>query len=151
MKPIFTLPVLFFVFSCETVRHTASAEEQIFSTDTLITQSLFNDKSASISEENIQRLLDGNYKLPQQLRVAIVRLDNGNNQSRRYFWNDEDFLKTQQSYLDTFTAKLRLEPARAKSIGDTGDSGLQIAFLHPAPRSRRAPAIRPGSGVQYFQ
>jgi hypothetical protein len=110
MKLIFTLPVLFFILSCETARHTASAGEQAFGADTLITQSLFNDRSSSISEENIQRLLDGNYKLPQQLRVAIVRLDNSSNLSRRYFWNDEDFLKTQQSYLDTFTAKLRQSP-----------------------------------------
>ena len=32
--------------------------------DTLITQSLFNDRASSISEENIQRILSGNYKLP---------------------------------------------------------------------------------------
>jgi hypothetical protein len=41
-----------------------------------ITQSLFSEKSASISEENIQKLLNGSYKLPQQLRVAVLRLDN---------------------------------------------------------------------------
>ncbi|WP_127132544.1 hypothetical protein [Pseudoflavitalea rhizosphaerae] len=85
-------------------------EDTYGTADTLITQSLFNDKSASISEENIQRLLDGNYKLPQQLRVAVIRLDNKSNVNRRYFWNDEDYLKTQQSYLDSFTAKLRQSP-----------------------------------------
>ncbi|QEC45255.1 hypothetical protein [Pseudobacter ginsenosidimutans] len=111
MKFIITVPVLFFIFSCGTARYNASGMEDTYgAADTLITQSLFNDKSASISEENIQRLLDGNYKLPQQLRVAIVRLDNNTSASRRYFWNDEDYLKTQQSYLDSFTAKLRQSP-----------------------------------------
>ncbi len=111
MKFTLTLPVLFFIFSCGTARYNASRMEDTYGTaDTLITQSLFNDKSASISEENIQRLLDGNYKLPQQLRVAVIRLDNKSNVNRRYFWNDEDYLKTQQSYLDSFTAKLRQSP-----------------------------------------
>ena len=77
--------------------------------DTLITQSLFNDKTSTISEENIQKILDGNYNLPQQLRVAIVRLENVL-QSRRYYWNywsDEQYLKTQQSYLDLFSEKFK--------------------------------------------
>lgn len=109
MKFIATLPVLFFIFSCGTYRPVAenSNSGYAYNADTLITQSLFNDKNASISEDNIQRLLDGNYQLPAKLRVAVVRLDN--NASRRS-WNDEDFLKTQQSYLDSFTAKLRQSP-----------------------------------------
>ncbi len=74
--------------------------------DTLITQSLFNDKNATISEENIQRILDGTYKLPQQLRVAMVRLEN-TSQQKKYYWNDEQYLKTQQSYLDLFSEKFK--------------------------------------------
>lgn len=34
--------------------------------DPPITQSLFSDKSSTISEENIQKILDGNYSLPKQ-------------------------------------------------------------------------------------
>jgi hypothetical protein len=77
--------------------------------DTLITQSLFNDKSSAISEENIQKVLDGTYKLPQQLRVAIVRLE-PTPQLKRYYWNywsDEQYLKTQQSYLEQFADKFK--------------------------------------------
>lgn len=77
--------------------------------DTLITQSLFSDKSSTISEENIQKILDGTYKLPQQLRVAIVRLEPAP-QYKRYYWNywsDEQYLKTQQSYLDLFAEKFK--------------------------------------------
>jgi hypothetical protein len=72
----------------------------------LMTQSLFDDKAATISEENIQKILDGKYKLPQQLRVAIVRIDPAQSM-RRYYWADEQYLKTQQSYLDLFSAKLK--------------------------------------------
>ncbi len=73
-----------------------------------ITQSLFADKNATISEENIQKILDGNYKLPQKLRVAVIRLENTNS-ARRYwsYWNDEEYLKTQQAYLDFFANKLK--------------------------------------------
>jgi hypothetical protein len=69
--------------------------------DTPITQSLFSDRASTISEENIQKILDGTYKLPQQLRVAIVRLE-PTPQLKRYYWSDEQYLKTQQSYLDLF-------------------------------------------------
>ena len=68
--------------------------------DPPITQSLFSDKSSTISEENIQKILEGTYKLPQQLRLAMVRLE-PTPQLKRYYWNywsDEQYLKTQQSY-----------------------------------------------------
>lgn len=76
--------------------------------DALITQSLFNDKNATISEENIQKILEGTYKLPPQLRVAVVRLENTTQQ--RYYRSDEQYLKTQQSYLDLFSEKFRQSP-----------------------------------------
>ncbi|OQP60241.1 hypothetical protein [Niastella populi] len=78
--------------------------------DPPITQSLFADKAATISEENIQKILDGNYSLPKQLRVALIKLEGT---QKRYYWNywsDEAYLKTQQAYLDSFTAKLQQSP-----------------------------------------
>jgi hypothetical protein len=77
--------------------------------DTLITQSLFNDKVSTISEENIQTILNGTYKLPEKLRVAIVRLDPPAHLKRYslYFISDEQYLKTQQSYLDLFANKFK--------------------------------------------
>jgi hypothetical protein len=77
--------------------------------DTLITQSLFSDRASTISEDNIQKVLDGNYKLPQKLRVAIVSLQS-QSRTKRYYWSDEQYLKTQQSYLDLFSQKIRLSP-----------------------------------------
>jgi hypothetical protein len=100
----------FLVTSCETTRPSVQAgpTQDRLGEDTLIVQSLFNDRSSNISEENIQKILDGSYRLPSTLRIAIVRLEGSRQQ--RYFWNDESFLKTQQSYLDSFTARLRSSP-----------------------------------------
>jgi hypothetical protein len=70
-----------------------------------ITESLFNDKNATISEESIKKILDGTLQLPQQLRIAIVNV-NSSTSNRRYYWNDEQYLKTQQAYLDLFTLHL---------------------------------------------
>ncbi len=99
-----------FLTSCYTTRSLSNGPTTGYSGgDTLITQSLFNDKASSISEYNIQKILDGTYKLPQKLRVAIVRLEDPT-QYKRYYWSDEQYLKTQQSYLDLFSEKFRQSP-----------------------------------------
>lgn len=74
-----------------------------------ITQSLFDDKDAKISEENIQKILDGKYSLPQRLRVAVVNIDNGPLIRKRYAWNDEDYLSSRQRYLATMTSNLETQ------------------------------------------
>ena len=103
--------VAILISSCDTGKQTASSSQGYANEDTLITQSLFNDKAATISEENIQRVLDGNYKLPRQLRVAIVKLESSSQRRNYwYYWNDEQYLKTQQSYLDLFTDKFKQSP-----------------------------------------
>ncbi|MFT3705147.1 MAG: hypothetical protein QM802_22460 [Agriterribacter sp.] len=105
--------VIFFAIACKTTVPATSVSSGSFSnSDTLITQSLFNDRNASVSEENIQKILDGTYHLPAQLRVAIIRLE-GNGQQKSYYWNyrsDEQYLKTQQSYLDLFIEKFKQSP-----------------------------------------
>jgi len=83
------------------------AGDRIDYRDPPITQSLFNDKSATISEENIQTILAGHYALPETLRVALVKLDGGQRQRNYYYWTNEEYQKTQQSYLDLFTEKFK--------------------------------------------
>src|SRR5690242_7048055 len=110
--------IIILVSSCDSTKHSAYSLNQLnqgyqghANEDTLITQSLFNDKAATISEDNIQRVLDGKYKLPQQLRVAIVKLESSSQRRNYwYYWNDERYLKTQQSYLDLFTDKFKQSP-----------------------------------------
>jgi hypothetical protein len=102
--------VMVVLIACGTPRPlTANSGSDLAGSDTLITQSLFTDRSSTISEESIQKILEGTYKLPQKLRVAVVRLE-PTAQLKRYYWNywsDEQYLKTQQSYLDLFSEKFK--------------------------------------------
>ncbi len=100
------------LFSCITTKKTSPSSDVPLRSYGLssneeppITQSLFNDKGSTISEADIRRILDGDYTLPRTLRVAIVRLDGQN--SKRYYRSDEQYLKSQQAYLDLFSEKLR--------------------------------------------
>ncbi len=87
-----------------------------------ITESLFADESATISEENIRKILDGSYRLEDTLRVAIVKLPD---YGRRYYRTDETYLKAQQTYLDLFTESLQnsRRVSRVSSIPDLLLSG----------------------------
>lgn len=104
------------LFACTGSRETGlSGNNEYYNqfADTPITQSLFADKNSTITEENIARILDGSYSLPQKLRVAVVRLDAGESSSRSYYyggWNDEQVIKSRQAYLDKFTAALQKSP-----------------------------------------
>ena len=108
---LFIATVLLFA-SCGSTAYQSSSSGSIFnkqyniSNEPPITQSLFNDKNATISEENIQLILDGHYELPEVLRVAIVKLESKQRQ-RYFYWANEDYLKTQQSYLELFTEKFK--------------------------------------------
>ncbi len=108
MKPlVLFLLALITLSSCDTSQHLNGSSLDVPVRDTFITQSLFTDNASNISEENIQQILDGHYQLPQQLRVAIVRLDQA--RSNRHYWGyeeDEEKVKAQQAYLDLFTQKL---------------------------------------------
>jgi hypothetical protein len=111
---LFTL-TLFLLGSCATTQSTNSDGDYLvrargyntFANEPLITQSLFADNNATISEENIQKILDGTFKLPEKLRVAVVKLESSQ-VGRTHFWRtDEEYLKTQQSYLDLLSEKLK--------------------------------------------
>ncbi len=103
---IILISIAVFITSCRTTSPVGNPIHQgIFENDTPITQSLITDKAATISEEGFQKILDGNFRLPQQVRVAIVRLSNP--QMKKYYWSDEEYLKTQQSYLDLFSEKFK--------------------------------------------
>jgi hypothetical protein len=114
MKPILFLSgVLLLLQSCEAPRNLAnreamnsypSADDFIPRgnyADTMILRSHFSDKNATISEDDIQKVLNGSLKLPEKLRVAIVKLENPNKSYSA--WNDEDYIKLQQLYMERFT------------------------------------------------
>jgi hypothetical protein len=75
----------------------------------IITTSLFDSKDKTLSEENIQRLLNGKIKLPDTIRIAVYKY--GNSSGRRYYsnwWLDEEFLKVQQQYIDTLVSEIKV-------------------------------------------
>jgi hypothetical protein len=139
MKQFLFISLLCILFSsCHTSGQLAGTSADSFTpinSDTVITQSLFNDKAATISEEGIQKILSGNYQLPEKLRVAIVRIDQ---QPRSYYWNDEDFLKTQQAYLDLFTGKFK----QSKRITEVTTIPSLLISKTPSFTSIREAAVR---------
>src|SRR6185437_15784652 len=94
--------------SCTTQHIGQATASDNAGSDTTIVQSLFNDRSSNISEENIQKILDGSYRLPGRIRIAIVRLESPRQQ--RYLWDDENYMKNQESYLDSLTVRLKSSP-----------------------------------------
>jgi hypothetical protein len=129
--------------SCTTTKQFSNPSDYTYvSNDPPITQSLFDDKSSTISEENIQKILDGNYSLPNNLRVAFVKLESSQNQ-RRYYWSDEEYLKTQQQYLDLFSEKFH-NSSRVKSISTIPDI---LISKNPTFTSIRESAVRTQSDI----
>jgi hypothetical protein len=61
------------------------------------------------------KILDGTYRLPEKLRVAVVKLDSKQYQ-QRYYWTNEDYLKTQQAYLDLLSDNFLSSPRVEKVI-----------------------------------
>ncbi|MEL6674302.1 MAG: hypothetical protein AAFR61_18995 [Bacteroidota bacterium] len=110
MRNTLFLLLISLAFGCTTMQNTGEpAVYQSYDKDygEPITKSLFQSNDRSLSEENIQRLLDGEIRLPENLRVAMLNYSPTSG-SRYYsqYWRNEEYLKLQQSYLDTFTGFL---------------------------------------------
>jgi hypothetical protein len=66
----------------------------------VITQSLFEAVGGSISEENIQRILDGEIRLPDTLRIAVFSYSPSQQRKYAYYWVNEAYLRLQQQSLE---------------------------------------------------
>lgn len=79
-----------------------------------ITESLFNDKDRTISEADVQKLLNGTLTLPDSLRIAIYKFGTTNRTilygGGYYGRNGETQVKAQQKYVDTLAAHLIQSP-----------------------------------------
>lgn len=110
MKYLFLLGIILATFtSCMVAGGSSGSSLKVMDNDISITQSLFNDKTSTISEKDIKTILDGKYILPEMLRVAIVKLESKSYQTQRAYywtWTSERYLKAQQSYLDLFSKNL---------------------------------------------
>ena len=108
MKNIFLLLSLCGVFFC------TSCGVQRFNRMSVtgrkaISQSLFNDKDRTISEDDIQKLLNGHFTLPDTLRVAVYKFGTTSLTYNRYYSNyaDELSVKAQQLFMDTLSTLLQ--------------------------------------------
>lgn len=144
MKKIGSLILVAIIFaSCTTTKQISNPNEYTYvNNEEPIIKSLFDDKSSTISEENIQKILDGNYSLPNNLRVAFVKLESSQNQ-RRYYWSDEQYLKSQQQYLDLFSEKFK-SSSRVKNISTIPDI---LISKNPTFTSIRESAVRTQSDI----
>ena len=96
--------------SCAGVNNMPSSyPSQIISSPELIEKSLFSSNEKTISEKDIQRLLDGIIRIGDSVRVATFNYSNHSQRStytNYYYGTDEEYLKTQQSYIETLRDKL---------------------------------------------
>lgn len=114
MKKIILLlfPIVTLMFSsCGALHYARQAERR-----EPITESLFSEKDRTLSEENIQKLLDGKLNLPDTLRIALFRYGMTN----RYYakmsgFQDEISVKSYQSYIDTLVSSLK-DNRRVKNV-----------------------------------
>jgi hypothetical protein len=112
MKQIFYLPaILLFslsILSCRTFSKVSPSNDpdpeynKPYQQPDPILESLFEAKDRTISEENIRKLLDGKLTLPDTIRIAVYNYSRAP-LNRYYYGNttDEDYLKAQQSFVDT--------------------------------------------------
>ncbi len=96
--------------SCQTPGTMVSADpaRQQLTKPEIITESLFDANNSTISEADIQRLLNGRIVIPDSLRIAVYKYG-GTSVNRYYssYWTNEEYLKTQQSFLDSLVAQLK--------------------------------------------
>jgi len=149
---IFLFSIIITISSCTSTNSIErTAKDQVFlqnqrfesfTPDAPITKSLFSDEESTISEENIQKILDGTLTLPKELRVSIVKLKS-NQQLRGYYWANEAYLKSQQAYLDLFTEAFK-ESGRVERVSAIPEILLSS---NPTYTNIRESAVRTQSDI----
>lgn len=81
----------------------------------LITQSLFSDKESTISEADIQRLLNGKIQLPDTVRIAVLNMNSTYSNYNRYAWNNEEEMQTKRNQFELLKNKLE-STGRTKKV-----------------------------------
>lgn len=147
IKHIIYLIVIIVLSSCSVSKPIGQSTQGVsaqgyYKPEPPITKSLFDDKASTISEENIQKILDGNYSLPNNLKVSLVKLESTQN-IRNYYWNNEEYLKSQQEYLDLFTTKFK-QSERVQKVSKIPDL---LISNNPTFTSIREAAVRTQSDI----
>ncbi len=74
-----------------------------------IATSLFPSDQAVMSDDAVGRILSSKLELPAKAKVALMKFPDaeGSRYYGRYYWRDEQYLKLQQSQVDTLTQALQ--------------------------------------------
>lgn len=121
IKPITIFSTIVLLASCAGVQQMPSSyPSQSVSDPDVIEQSLFSSKDKTISEEDIQRLLNGRIIIGDSVRIAIFNYSSHSQRTTYtnyyYYRTDEEYLKTQQSYIETLSNNLTKSKKTQKII-----------------------------------
>jgi hypothetical protein len=96
------------------------AEPAAYEEHPTLTTSLFKSDQAVMSDEAIARILSSKVVLAQDARIALMKFPGAEHAALRYYgyyyWRSEDYLKTQQEYIDTISRKLAASDRVAEVI-----------------------------------
>lgn len=147
MKHIIYLILIIVFSSCSISKPIGQSNQGVlvqgyYEPEPSIRKSLFDDKTSTISEENILKILNGSYSLPENLRITLVKLESTQNR-RNHYWNDEEYLKSQQEYLDLFTTKFK----QSKRVQKVSKIPNLLISNNPTFTSIREAAVRTQSDI----
>jgi len=102
------LMAILLVSSCGTTYSAVAAQREsvaFYPAEDPITTSLFSSEQSTISEADIQRILDGTITLPATLRLAVLNLDA--HRDGPAYYRSEQFRDLQSAYYETFEQQLQ--------------------------------------------
>jgi len=107
--------LLIAVFACVAVMLPAmaageTASSQAYQERPALETSLFPSDAGVLDEEAIRTILSSRFVMPSSITMALVRLRDDQQTAVQYYgygyWTSEEYLKTQQSFIDTLSGEL---------------------------------------------
>jgi hypothetical protein len=87
------------------------ASSQAYQERPALETSLFPSDAGVLGEEAIRTILSSKFVMPSSIKVALFRLRDDQQAAVQYYgygyWTSEEYLKTQQSYIDTLSGELQ--------------------------------------------
>jgi hypothetical protein len=109
MKELIIITLTILISSCATPRKAYMPDYQ---ERPKLESSLFSSDQVILSEDAVKRILDTKVDLPKSAKVALIKYEGNDHRVGSskyygyYFWRSEEFLKLQQTFIDTVARKL---------------------------------------------
>jgi hypothetical protein len=95
-------------------------EGGLYESQPTLAASLFRSDQAVMDDEAVRRALASHVVLRARARIALMKFPGAENAALRFYgsfyWRSEDYLKTQQTYIDTVSCKLTASERVAEVI-----------------------------------